>query len=202
MEKIMLITDSTCDLPEEIINKYNIEVMPVLINFAEESYLDGVEIHRDEVFRRIEEGDVFPSTGQIVPNRFLEKFKAAINEGYKVLAIIMSSGMSGTYQSACLAKTMIESDDIYIVDSQKICSALGMQVLRAGMLIEEGKNFQEVIEDVEKLKEKIVTSLSFDSLDNLVRGGRLPKAVGVVTGILGIKLILDMKNGEIGRAHV
>ena len=70
-----------------------------------------------------------------------------------------------------------------------------MQVLRAGMLIEEGKNFQEVIEDVEKLKEKIVTSLSFDSLDNLVRGGRLPKAVGVVTGILGIKLILDMKNG-------
>lgn len=195
MEKIKIITDSTCDLSSEIINKYNIEVLPVLINFGEKSYLDGVEITRDEVFERIENGDTFPTTAQITPVRFYEAFKNALADGSKVLVILMSSGMSGTYQSACLAKNMLESEDLFIVDSQRICSALGLLVIRASKLIEQNKSVNEIVEDLEGIKYKINTSLSFDSLDNLVKGGRISKAVGVVTGILGIKLILDMKDG-------
>lgn len=195
MEKIKIITDSTCDLPTEVIEQYNIEVIPVLINFGEESYLDGIEITRSQVFERIEKGDVFPTTAQITPIRFVEVFKNAMADGSKVLAILMSSEMSGTYQSANIAKSMLESDDIYIVDSQKICSALGLLVIRAAKLISEGALIEEIMIDLEEVKHKIITSLSFDSLDNLVKGGRILKAVGVVTGILGIKLILDMKDG-------
>lgn len=195
MQKIKLITDSTCDLPIEVIKKYNIEVIPVLINFREESYLDNVEITRDEVFERIEKGDIFPTTAQITPIRFVEIFKNAISDESKVIVILMSSGMSGTYQSACLAKSMLESEDIHIVDSEKICSGLGILVIRAAMLISEGKSIQEITYDLEVNKHKINTSLSFDSLDNLVKGGRISKAVSVVTGVLGIKLILDMKDG-------
>lgn len=195
MEKIKIITDSTCDLPTEVIEQYNIEVIPVLINFGEESYLDGIEITRSQVFERIEKGDVFPTTAQITPIRFVEVFKNAMADGSKVLAILMSSEMSGTYQSANIAKGMLESDDIYIVDSQKICSALGLLVIRAAKLISEGALIEEIMIDLEEVKHKIITSLSFDSLDNLVKGGRILKAVGVVTGILGIKLILDMKDG-------
>jgi len=195
MQKIKLITDSTCDLPIEVIEKYNIEVVPVLINFGEESYLDNVEITRDEVFERIEKGDTFPTTAQITPIRFVEIFKNAISNGSKVIAILMSSGMSGTYQSACLAKSMLENEDIHIVDSEKICSGLGILVIRAAMQISEGKSIHEITYDLEVNKHKINTSLSFDSLDNLVKGGRISKAVSVVTGVLGIKLILDMKDG-------
>jgi DegV family protein with EDD domain len=195
MEKIKIITDSTCDLPAEVIEKYNIEVVPVLINFGDESYLDGIEITRDQVFERIEKGDIFPTTAQITPIRFVEIFKNAIADGSKVIVILMSSEMSGTYQSANLAKNMLESEDIYIVDSQKICSALGLLVIRAARLINAGMSINDIIIDLEETKHKIITSLSFDSLDNLVKGGRILKAVGVVTGILGIKLILDMKDG-------
>jgi DegV family protein with EDD domain len=195
MEKIKLITDSTCDLPIDIIKKYNIEVIPVLINFGEESYLDGVEITRDEIFERIERGDIFPTTAQITPIRFYEIFKNALSDGGRVIAILMSSGMSGTYQSACMAKNMLENEDIHIIDSQRICSGLGILVIRAAKLISEGKSIEDIVEDLEVIKHKISTSLSFDSLDNLVKGGRISKAVGVVTGILGIKLILDMKDG-------
>lgn len=195
MDKIKIITDTTCDLPKEILEKYDVEVIPVLINFGEESYLDGIEITRDDVFRRIDEGDVFPTTAQITPNRFEEYFKKYLNEGYKVLTILMSSGMSGTYQSACLAKNIMESDDIHIVDSQSICSGLGLLVIRAAKLREQGISMEDIVKDLEGIKYKISSSLSFDSLDNLVKGGRISKAVGVVTGILGIKLILEIKDG-------
>ncbi|MGG7177977.1 DegV family protein [Clostridium paraputrificum] len=195
MDKIKIITDTTCDLPKEVLEKFDVEVIPVLINFGEESYLDGVEITRDDVFRRIDAGDVFPTTAQITPNRFEEYFNKYLNEGYKVLAILMSSGMSGTYQSACLAKNMLDNDDIHIVDSQSICSGLGLLVIRAAKLREQGVAVEDIVRDLEETKYKISSSLSFDSLDNLVKGGRISKTVGVVTGILGIKLILEIKDG-------
>ena len=195
MEKIKIITDSSVDLPKEVLEKYNVEVMPVLINFGEESYLDGISITRDDVFRRIDKGDVFPTTAQITPNRFVEKFEKYLKEGYKILVIIMSSGMSGTYQSACLAKNMLESQNIEVIDSQSVCSGLGLLVIRAAKLVEKGFSLSEITLDLEDIKNKINVSLSFDSLDNLVKGGRISKAVGVVTGVLGIKLILEIKDG-------
>lgn len=195
MEKIKIITDSTVDLPKDLLKELDIEVLPVLINFGEESYLDGVEIELPEVFERIERGDVFPTTAQITPNRFIEVYKKYLDEGYKVLSIIMSSGMSGTYQSACLAKQMLETEDVYIVDSQTITSGLGLLVIKAAKLRDSGMPISEIAEEIEDLKSHINSSLSFESLDNLVRGGRLPKAVSVVTGILGIRLILEVRDG-------
>ena len=195
MKKIKLITDSTCDLPKDVLEKNNIEVMPLLINFGEESYLDGIEINQDELFEKIESGNIFPTTAQVTPNRFLEVFENAKKNDEILILVLISSVMSGTYQSACLAKEMSEYDDIYIVDSKSTCSGLGVLVLRAANLIKEGKSVQEIIDDLEKEKYKINSSLSFDSLDNLIKGGRISKTVGIVTGILGIKLILEIKDG-------
>lgn len=195
MEKIKIITDSTVDLPKDLLRELDIEVMPVLINFGEESYLDGVEIELPKVFERIENGDVFPTTAQITPNRFIETYKKYLDQGYKVLSIIMSSGMSGTYQSACLAKQMLETEDVYILDSQTITSGLGLLVLKAAKLRDAGVSIDEIYKEVEGLRAYVNSSLSFESLDNLVRGGRLPKAVSVVTGILGIRLILEVRDG-------
>lgn len=195
VEKIKIITDSSADLPKEIFEKLDITVLPLLINFGEESYLDRVEINTDQLFEKIDNGDVFPNTSQVTPPRFEEAYRKYLDEGYKILSIHLSSGMSGTYQSACLAKNMIDSDDIYVLDSKSVTSGLGLLAYRAAILRDLGKTFNEIIEDLEEKKNYICSSLSFESLDNLVKGGRIPKTVGVVTGILGIKLILEVKDG-------
>ena len=195
MDKIKIITDSSADLPKEVFQKLNIDVLPLLINFGEESHLDGVDINIEELFEKIETSDVFPNTAQVTPPRFAEAYEKYLKEGYKIISIHLSSCMSGTYQSACLAKQMLESDDIYVVDSQNVTSGLGLLAYRAAILRDRGFSAEEIVADLEESKEFISSSLCFESLDNLVRGGRITKTVSVVTGVLGIKLILEVKDG-------
>lgn len=195
MEKIKIITDSSADLPKEILDRLNVSVLPLLINFGEESYLDGIEITLDKLFEKIDGGEVFPNTAQVTPIRFEEAYRQYLNDGYKIISMHLSSNMSGTYQSACLAKNNIGSEDIYIIDSQTVTSGLALLVYRAAKLRDEGKDIEYIINEVEERKNHIKSSLSFDSLDNLVKGGRISKTVGVVTGMLGIKLILEVKDG-------
>lgn len=196
MDKIKIITDSTCDLPQEIIKKYNIEVMPVLINFGEDSYLEGIEITRDEMIDRIERDDCLPTTAQITPMRFEECYGKYIAEGYKIVAIHMSSKMSGTYQSALIAKNEFNDDDLVIIDALTITSGLGMLVLKAAKLVKEGHLIHEIEKEILTYRSKIKSDLFFLSLDNLVRGGRLSKGKAMIVSALGIKLILEIKNGE------
>ena len=195
MDKIKIITDSSADLPNEVFQKLNIDVLPLLINFGEESHLDGVDINIEELFEKIETSDVFPNTAQVTPPRFAEAYEKYLKQGYKIISIHLSSCMSGTYQSACLAKQMLESDDIYVVDSQNVTSGLGLLAYRAAILRDRGLSVEEIVADLEESKEYISSSLCFESLDNLVRGGRITKTVSVVTGVLGIKLILEVKDG-------
>ena len=195
MEKIKIITDSTADLSKELYEKYDIEVLPLLINFGEESYLDGVEITPQEVFERIEKDNILPTTAQVIPNRFIQSYKKYLDEGYKIISIHMSSVMSGTYQSACIAKEVLETEDIVVIDSQNVTAALGMLVLKAVKLRENGYDILKMEQELNAIKEKIGVSIYFDSLEYLVRGGRISKTAGIVGSMLGIKLILEIKDG-------
>lgn len=196
MEKIKIITDSSADLPKEILDKLDITVLPLLINFGEDSYFDGVDINRDVMFERMEKHpEVFPNTAQVTPVRFEEAFRKYLDEGYKIICVNLSSSMSGTYQSASLAKSMIESDDIYVMDSRNVTSGLALLAYRAAILRDKGMSFNDIIKDLEEKKSTISSSLCFESLENLVKGGRISKTVSVVTGVLGIKLILEVKDG-------
>ncbi|MDO5517018.1 MAG: DegV family protein [Clostridium sp.] len=195
MEKIKIITDSTADLPQELYDKYDVEVLPVLINFGEESYLDRVDINAEMLLKKMEQEKDLPTTGQIIPNRFIECFNKYLEQGYKIITILMSSVMSGTYQSACIAKNTIESDDIFIVDSQNIAPALGILVLKAGRLLEKGYTAEQIVSELEEDKYKVETRMCFESLDNLIKGGRISKTAGVVGTVLGVKLVLNIKDG-------
>ncbi len=198
MEKIKIITDSTADLPREVYNQYDIEVLPLLINFGEDSYLDGIEINPEQLFEKIEKENVLPSTAQVIPNRFMETYKKYLDEGYKIISIHMSSAMSGTYQSACIAKDTLESEDIYVIDSKNVTSALGILVLKAGVLKERNYSALEIVDEIEKKKNNVKLSVCFESLEYLVRGGRISKTAGIVGGVLGIRLILEIKDGLMG----
>lgn len=196
MEKIKIITDSTLDLPAELIREKDIEVLPLLINFGEESYLDGIEITTKEMIDKIDATGVLPTTAQVTPNRFEESFKKYLDEGYKIVALTLSSDMSGTYQSACIAKDMLESDDIIVIDSRNVTSGLGLLVLKACELRDKGLGIKEIEEGILKAIPKVKCSLNFESLENLVRGGRLSKTAWTIGSVLGLRLILEIKDGK------
>lgn len=196
MKKIKIITDSTLDLPISLIREKDIDVLPLLINFGEESYLDGVEINTHEMLERIDKENILPTTAQITPNRFEDVFKKYLNEGYKIVALTLSSEMSGTYQSACIAKNMLETEDVVVIDSKNVTSGLGLLVLKACEFRDNGDSIFEIEEKIKNIIPKIKSSLGFESLENLVRGGRLSKTAGTIGSVLGLRLILEVKEGK------
>lgn len=197
MNKIKIITDSTCDLPEYIIKKYDIEVLPLLVNFGEESYLDGIDINLHTLLMRISEGDVFPTTSQITPQRFIDCYKKYLDEGYKILSIHFSSKMSGTYASALIAKETLETEEITVIDSKNVTSGLGLLVIKAAKFKEDGLDIQEIQKKIMETIPHVKSVLAFPTLDNLIKGGRLSKTSGTIANILGIKPILAVSDGEL-----
>ena len=113
MEKIKIITDSTCDLNKAVIDKYDIEVLPLLVNIENKTYMDGVDITLQEYLNKIKNSKEFPTTTQVNPHRFQECYKKYLDEGYKIVSIHLSSKMSGTYQSSCMAKSMLRNRGYY-----------------------------------------------------------------------------------------
>ncbi|MDT8717901.1 DegV family protein [Clostridium sp. 19966] len=196
MEKIKIISDSTCDLPQYILDRYDIETLPLYVNFGEKRFLDREEINLDQLIEKIESGEEFPTTSQVIPQRFYECFKKYLEQGYKIISIHLSSKMSGTYQSACVAKSMLESEDILVIDSCNVTAGLGLLVLKAARLKEEGKTLEEINEEVIKCIPHVKSTLAFETLDYLVKGGRLSKTAGMIGNLLGIKLILEVKDGQ------
>jgi len=197
MGKIKIITDSTADLPLHIVERYDIEVVPLLVSFGEETYKDGVDINLPMLLKKMHNGSGFPRTAQVNPQRFLECYKKYLDEGYKIVSIHISSKMSGTYQSACVAKETLETNDIVVIDSFNVTSGLGLLVIKAAKLKEAGLDINQIYEEIAKLIPHVKSSIVFNSLDNLVKGGRLSKTAGIIGNILGIKPILSVENGEI-----
>lgn len=196
MNKIKIITDSTCDLSREVVEKYDIEVIPLLVNFGEESYLDGPEMNFEGLIKKIEDTGLFPTTAQVIPQRFFEIYKKYLDEGFKIISIHLSSKMSGTYQSACIAKNMLETDDIFVIDSMNVTTGLGTLVIYASRMLEKGMEIEEIVKELENAKPHVKSMLLFNSLDHLVKGGRLSKTAGFIGNMLGIKPMLCVKDGE------
>lgn len=195
MEKIKIITDSTCDLPKDIIKKYDIDVIPLIVNIDGKSYHDGVDLRFEEMIKKMEYSE-FPTTSQINPQRFMEHYKPYLDEGYKILSLHISSKLSGTYQSACIAKSTLETEDIFVIDSLNVTAGLGILAIKSAMLRDKGLSIEEIDCKIKQTIPHVKSSLVFGSLDNLVKGGRLSRAVGAIGNLLGIKLIMEVSDGE------
>lgn len=196
MEKIKIITDSTSDLPISLIEKYGIEVIPLNVYFGDECYKDGVDLHLRELVDKMNETNIFPKTSQIPPAVFTDYYKKYLEQGYKIISIHLSSKMSGTYQSACIAKDMLDTEDIIVIDGNNVTAGLGIIVLKACKLAEQGMDISEIQKEILQLQPHVKSALAFESLDNLVKGGRLSKTAGFIGNILGIKVILEVKDGQ------
>lgn len=194
---IKIVIDSTSDVTDEIIEKYNLKVVPLTVNFEEKSYLDKIELSSKEFFEKLAAAKKLPTTTLVSPGAFVEAFSEILLEGDKVLGLFVASEFSGTYDSARMARNMIGSDDIHIIDTRSVCLGSFALILEAIELVQQNKTIEEIVEILNRLKEKIVVVAALDTLKYLEKGGRLSKGQAVVGSLLNIKPIVAIKDGEI-----
>ena len=200
---IKIMADSTCDLPQEIVEKYNIGVAPLNIIIDGKSYRDKIDLTADEFFKLLETLKEHPTTSMPSPDEYIKIFDQAVEEGHKeILCISMSSGTSGSYQSAVIAKDYYyeqnENTDIKIViiDSLSMSHGSGWLIIKSAQLRDEGYSFEQLIEFNETYKANVKHFLCVDDLDNLIKSGRLSNASAFIGKILKIKPIMSMKKGK------
>jgi len=194
---IRIVIDSTSDVTQEIIDKYNIKMVPLTVNFDDGSYLDKIELSTDDFFEKLSKTDKLPTTSQVSPGVFVETFSEILLDGDEVLGIFLASEFSGTYESARIAKDMIGGDRIHLIDSRSVCLGTFSLILEAIELVEKNKNINEIVESLEALSDKIVVAAGLDTLKYLEKGGRLSKGQAVVGSLLNIKPIITIKDGKI-----
>lgn len=194
---VQVVTDSSCDLPKEIINRYNIQVVPLSIIFNQDIYIDQVEIDNNTFYTKLAQTEELPKTSRPNPIAFSETFKKAGEKG-PVLCITLSSGLSGTYESAVLAKGMVDCR-VEVIDSLNASIGVGLQVLKACQMAEQGMSLEEITEEIIKYRSQMNTYFTLDTLENIVKGGRLSNWEGAIGQVLNIKPILyNLPEGVIG----
>ncbi len=189
---IRIITDGTSDLSAQRAAELGIDVMPMRVFFGPESFLDGVDITREEFFRRLASSEELPTTSQLNPDDFLELFQRYTDQGDQVVGIFISSQLSGTCQSACIARDMAEGGEIHVVDSRTVTFALALLVEEAAAMRDEGMSAAQIAAQVEALAQRTRLLAVVDTLTYLKKGGRISAATAAVGGLLGIKPIVGV----------
>ncbi|CAH2214739.1 DegV family protein [Tepidibacter aestuarii] len=200
---IKIIADSTCDLSQDLIDKYDIGIAPLTINIDGKVYKDRIDIKPDRFYSIIENLVKEPTTAMPSPTEYLKIMNEAVVNGYtQIICISMSSGTSGSYQSAVIAKDYFYDEhegsnvDIHIVDSKCMSHGSGWLVLKSAILKEQGMSFEEIVEFNETYKINVKHFLSVDDLDHLIKSGRLSNSSAFIGKILKIKPIMSMKKGK------
>lgn len=191
--KTRIIVDSTADLLPEI--KERVHTVPLTLNFSKEEFIDGVTIDKKTFYQKLVESDVIPTTSQATPADFAREFKKAEENGEAAVVITLASKLSGTYQSAVIAAQ--DYKNIYVVDSGSVAIGSGILTEMALTLKDKGVDAQRIAEKLNEEKEKIIIVALIDTLEYLKKGGRVSSAVAFAGGILNIKPVISLTNGEI-----
>lgn len=163
-------------------------MVPLTVAFAKELYTDGVTITKAEFYQKMAASETLPKTSQPSPQAFVEAFRNGLAEKGRVFAILLSSGLSGTYQSACLARTMLNDDErIEILDSRTVSAGTAIQVLTAARLAVAGVSVRELVAKTSQLRDEMQTFFTLESIENLVKGGRLSRLQGMVASLINLK---------------
>lgn len=202
MTKIRLVTDSTSDIPAGLREALGIETVPLKVHFGSETFLDAVTIQADEFYERLSKAQTMPTTSQPSPVDFVNVYKRLLQEDpeAQIISIHLSAAFSGTYQSAVLAKSLLEKGaaNITTIDSKSATYGIGMLAVAAAEAAREGKTMEEIIELIERLRREMSVFFLVDRLEYLHKGGRIGKAAAVFGSLLNIKPILFIdEDGEV-----
>ncbi|MFF2447015.1 DegV family protein [Neobacillus sp. NPDC058068] len=191
---IKIITDSSADLPKELIEQYDITLVPLTVTIGEHDYLEKVDLTPKEFFTKMFSSDVLPKTSQPSPASFADAFTKYDDSDTDILCLTISSGLSGTYQSACIGKELSNSK-VTVFDTLAGSLGHGLQIIRAAELAGQGHTIDEIVEELIAYRDNMNILVLLDTLENIVKGGRLSKFQGSLAKILNIKVILERVSG-------
>lgn len=195
---VQIITDSTSDLSVEQAQDLQVQVIPLTVHFGELAYLDGVEISAQQFYDKLAaSGDTLPSTSQVNPSIFVALFEQILAKGDDVVGIFLSSELSGTYQSACIAREMTDPSRIHLIDSGLVTFPLGLLVSQAAQLRNCGLSASDIATQITALSKRVRMLAVLDTLKYLKLGGRISTATAIVGGALGITPIVGLKDGKV-----
>jgi len=197
MGKVAIVTDSTAYLPQEIIDQYSIHVVPLFVNWDGETFLDGVDIMPKEFYERLQKSANLPTTSQPPVGAFEVMFQKLHAQGYDIISILISSGISGTVTSAIQAKELLPEANIEVIDSQTAAMAAGLHVFAVAQAAAEGASLEECKAIAQKAQTHTDVVFAVDTLEFLHRGGRIGGAKRFLGSMLNIKPILEMRGGKI-----
>lgn len=194
---IAITADSTCDLPQHIIEKYDITIIPLSILLGEDEYEDSVDIKPADIYDYVAKTGDLPKTAAVTPSKYEEVFERLTSQGKDVVHIGFSSGLSSSYQNACVAAEDFEG--VYCVDSRTLCTAMGLLVLKACDYREKGMDAKKIADKVSKLVPKVSASFVLDNLEYLHKGGRCSSVAKFGANVLGIKpsIAVDVETGKL-----
>ena len=192
---VKILSDSACDLPEEILKEYNIDLLPIIVIKDDKEYLDKVTIDPKKMYEDMRNGEIY-KTAQIPPSMFEKKFEELAKKEESVIYIAFSSGLSGTYQTSILVRDSLKDKysnmDIDIVDSKSASVGFGLLVYKAGKMAKEGRSKEEILNMLDFYVKHIEHIFTVDNIEYLFRGGRVNRTQAFVGGLLNIKPILDI----------
>ncbi len=199
MRKIIVMSDSTCDLGEELIKKNDIKIVPLHVSFPGEDrdYLDGVNLFPDEIYKKVEEKGNTPKTGARNIGEFIEDFKKYIEDGYDIIYTGIGSGLSSSYNNALLAAKEYPEGRIEIVDSKNLSTGIGLLVLKMCKYRDEGDDVHEIARKVREHAEHVSSKFCIDQLDYLYKGGRCSGMTKLFANLLSIHPIAKVINGKL-----
>ena len=198
MKKIKIIADSTCDLSKELLEKYDISIIPLCIVLDGKSYYDGAEITPDEIYAWSDENKTTPKTAAISFDKALEVFKPFMDNGDDIIFFGISSEMSSTCNVARILGDQEEYDRLFVIDSQNLSTGIGLQVLRAAELAADGKSAEEIVAEIEGARSLVRASFVVDTLTFLARGGRCKAVTAFMANTLKLHPEIVVKEGKMG----
>ena len=200
MIKIHIVTDSTADLTTEQIAQYSIHVVPLNIQIDGKSYIDGVDVQAESFLEMMRTSKELPKSSHPAVGVFQELYDELGKNGDKIISIHMTGGMSGTVKSA-QAAAGITNSDVTVIDSRFISYALSFQVIEAAQLAQQGTLVEDIVKHLDNVREKTKLFVVVDTLENLVKGGRIGKGRALIGSLLSIKPIASLEGGEYTPVH-
>jgi DegV family protein with EDD domain len=197
MKKVAIITDSSAYLPQDIVDNLGIYVVPLTLHWDGESYRDGEDIRAEEFYQRLAESDTIPTTSQTTVGEFIKLFKNLLDQDYAVLAMLISSGISGTVESALQAKEEFKDAPLEVIDSQLVSMALGFMVIAVARAANDGASLEECKALAEAVYPRIGVYFTVDTLKYLNKGGRINTAKRLLGAALNIKPMMQIRDGKI-----
>lgn len=193
---VKIITDSTCDLGKELIEKLDLEIISLAVNFGEESYIDSIDITTDTLYEKIKEKKELPKTSAVPILTYADVFKKYIDLGYEIVFTGISKAMSRSYENAIMAAREIAPEKIFIVDSMNLSTGIGLLVLKACKYRDQGDDAKTIAEKLNVDNKRVLSQFAIEKMEHLHKGGRCSSITALAATVLKIKPIIGVRDGK------